>query len=218
VTHAGPPFAAHHGPRTARLERVAARTYSHDKMMGPFCHRTLRPGRFAAATLVLCLCGCDWKGGGRIDGPTTEPPQPTDHWVIRPAHMRVYPTTRFVHEGGDTILNAWIELSDETDDPTKGVGRFRFELLGPSRAGGPSPAARLYTWNVDMLTLEQNRQFYDPVTRTYLFRLKVDRPAVTERRLTLHVTFTPVDGSRLDTQTQIEPQEAPGEASGTSSQ
>jgi hypothetical protein len=102
--------------------------------------------------------------------------------------MRVYPSSRFVQEGALTVLEARIELLDEMGDTIKGSGRFHFELaeaatptagsLGSSGSpggGGASVAGqRLYAWDVPLTTLEEQRQYWDPITRTYQFRLKMN--------------------------------------------
>ncbi len=160
--------------------------------------------RLVATTLlavgVCAASGCIWKGGpSEGDGGDTS----GDHWVIRPTKMRVYPSTRFVESGGRPVLETRIELLDEADDTTKGVGQFHFDLLSAGRGGDAAGGRRLYSWDVPLKTLADNRRHYDPVSRAYFFRLSVDEPQVAQEAVVLRVTFRPADGGRLEAQTLL---------------
>jgi hypothetical protein len=41
------------------------------------------------------------------------------------------------------------------------------------------------TWDIDLADLNLNARHYDPVTRTYLFRLSLDRSKEYQRTMTL---------------------------------
>jgi hypothetical protein len=120
-----------------------------------------------------------------------------DVWLPAPVAVRVYPSTRFVREGERVFLEARIELLDAMGDPAKWPGQARLELLAatstrPIRTGG-----RLYGWSVDLRTRRQQARHYDPVTRTYHFRLVIDDPAVTERPTVLRAEYSPPDTARV---------------------
>jgi hypothetical protein len=169
------------------------------------------------ALAVLLSAGCAFKGDkpassggdggptGGVDGnPTTAPSGGAGAdksgggpvWRIKPVRLRIYPSTRFVREKGTAVLEARIELLDDAGDPIKGVGDFRFDLFGLSRAGQAPMGQRLYSWDVSMLTLEANRQHYE-ITRTYLFRLKLDDLSLAQAPVQLQVAFMPPGGERL---------------------
>lgn len=152
------------------------------------------------AGLSVLICGCVWKGGykGAVDQGS-----PVGVWRVAPHHVRVYPSTRFTQEASDTILEARIELRDEMGDPVKGVGRFRLELFARARSGGAGMGQRLYSWDVSVMTLDDQRRFYDPITRAYLFRLKLDDAHTARRRTHLQVTFTSSEGQRFEAQTSL---------------
>lgn len=166
---------------------------------------TGQAGRRAAVLAIATVCvagaACSWKGdrGSNLAAAPVFP----EGWSTRPTRMRVYPTTRFSQEGGHSILEAHIELFDEMGDSVKGVGRFRMELLTRARGSDQSMGDRLYTWDVDMLTLADQQRHWDPITRTYWFRLKLDDLPSTERGTLFHVQFLLPDGGRLDTRSVL---------------
>ena len=61
----------------------------------------------------------------------------------------------------------------------------------------------LYAWNVALVTLEEQRRFYDAVTRAYLFRLKLDKPVAGKRDMMLKVLLSTPEGKRISTQAPI---------------
>jgi hypothetical protein len=174
-----------------------------------------------AALLALLAGGCAFKGdkpagsGGSGVGEdgliaATNPAggvasNGEKAWQVKPVRMRVYPSTRFVRDKGAALLEARVELLDDAGDPVKGVGDFRFDLFGAGRAGEPTMGQRLYSWDVSMLSLDANRQHYE-ITRTYLFRLKLDDLSVTQSPVRLLVTFMPAGGGRLETRALIGPE------------
>ncbi len=145
--------------------------------------------------LILVGAGCSWKGEpARQTGP-----RPADGamWWPVPVRMRVYPASRFAGGDGYIVLEARIEMVDAMDDSVKAAGRFRFELIDAERDGGSRIDRRLYSWDVPLLTLEHQRHHYDSVTRTYLFRLRMDEQLVPRKSMKLLVTYMPPTGSNL---------------------
>ena len=161
----------------------------------------LRSTALCLITLVLASAGCEiFKGdraAGRGNGDGAV-------WVIQPVAIRVYPSPRFVTEGEKLLLDLRIEFTDAAGDPTKGVGHFALELYAAGRSDEPAVGRTLYRWDVPLLTLDQNRQYYDAITRTYHFRLHIDEPEATRDPLLLHVAFTPHDAERLETEAMLE--------------
>ena len=68
---------------------------------------------------------------------------------------------------------------------------------------GNTPRRLLYTWNAETITLAQQREHYDPITRGYLFRLGVDNLRLAKQATLLKVVFTPVDRPRLEAEAII---------------
>ncbi len=155
---------------------------------------------FLSTVLVLgavaFLAGCEMKGDwvrARSSEPAAE-----GQWQIKPVRIRVYPSTRFVQYDDQLALEARVEFLDEMRDPMKAVGRLRFEVYAANRDGEIVDQKRMFSWDVDMLTLEDNQEFYDAVTRAYLFRLGVDQLPRELERTVVRVTFMPPAGERLE--------------------
>jgi hypothetical protein len=161
-------------------------------------------GHVGAAVLTamwLALAGCEIKGGPGLasDGAA----ESGDHWRIRPVAMRVYPSSGFTEYGGRHVLEARIELLDEMGDTVKGVGHFRFELFAGEGPGQSLVGRLVENWDVAMLSLEQNRAHYDPITRTYRFMLGMTRPPPKDEPMQLAATLTPPGGRRIDARAML---------------
>ncbi|MFA9478797.1 hypothetical protein ACERK3_10865 [Phycisphaerales bacterium AB-hyl4] len=150
--------------------------------------------------VMMWMVGCEFKGmqGGErvaVEG---------EVWQPRPESLRVHPTTRFVQRGGDEVtLQARIEFHDAMGDSVKGVGAYRLELFASDEMGR-NVSRRLYQWQIDVRTLAAQRSYYDAVTRSYLFRLRLDDAAPPTQPTLLRVTFIPADqGERLESATVL---------------
>ncbi len=162
--------------------------------------------RLALVTVLVMVSGCQWKGGpGGTRGVGGDGKESV--WEVRPASMRIYPSSGFRVISGQPALEARIELFDDLGDSVKGVGTVRFELypvVGPERS---DVGARLYGWEVEMLTLAKNREHYDSVTRTYVFQLRLGQPPQPGKPLRLVAEFADAHhrGERLSADTVLEP-------------
>lgn len=144
--------------------------------------------------MALLLVGCVSKGDNPEAEPAVVAQRESGYWVSRPTAIRVYPTTRFVRQDEAAVLEARIELFDAMGDSVKGSGEFRLELRAGS--GGASGNV-LYTWHVELRNVEDQRTHYDPITRGYLFRLKLDDLAVAKRSTELFVSYTTPSGQHF---------------------
>jgi hypothetical protein len=152
----------------------------------PVCWLALLPG---------LVPGCmQAKGAGPVEHDADA--AWAEAWVPRPVALRIYPSTRFVNEGDTTLLEARIELFDQMGDSIKSSGQLRFELHGGGTAGLDT-GRLLYSWEVALADLEDQRQYYDPIVRGYLMRLRLDSDQISRSRVELRVTFQPVLGERL---------------------
>lgn len=155
----------------------------------------------AAVCIGAALSGCSWKGGD--EGSGFAPLKSLMVWKIEPVRIRIYPSTRFVQDGHQHVLEARVELIDEMGDPLKSVGQFRLELFARGKANSPGLGQRLYVWDVSALTLAEQRLYYDSITRAYLFRLKIDDENTAKRDTLLHISYQSLDGKRLETQSSL---------------
>ncbi len=152
----------------------------------------------AAMTLAVGCSWMPWKGGSeravKDDGRT---------WQPQPIIMRVYPTTRIAPHAQGPVVEARIEMIDALADTTKGVGNFHFELAPVEHLGQTDTGQRLYTWDTEVRTLAQQREHFDPISRTYHFRLAMDAVPAATSKLRFVATFSPVEGQRLDAETLL---------------
>lgn len=161
--------------------------------------RCWAPFIFLFSLLWGGVVGCVWKGE-RVVGEGGAQPHPKGAWLLQPVHMRVYPSTKFIKDGDGSVLEARIELVDVMGDSVKGVGRFRLELLSRGQSGEIGIGKRLYSWDVSLTTLDDQIQYYDPITRAYYFRLVLNEDRSANRETSLHVMFVTADGKRLTTE------------------
>jgi len=154
--------------------------------------------------LLICLsvglsAGCVSKG--RLGGDTATQPVAADAWWPKPVAVEVFPSTRFVRENGDIILEARVQLTDELGDSIKAPSAFYIDLFaGPVGEAAPR---RLYSWQVNVWTLEDQIEFFDPVTRAYLFRLRVADISQVRDTAQLSIVVLPEGGERLNATARI---------------
>lgn len=144
---------------------------------------------------IAILTGCEFKGD-RIDEGLAN----GERWPFVPAAVRVHPFTTL--KAGDAsepmVLEARIEMVDAAGDVTKGVGELRFELyLLGATAQDAGKERQLMRWDASLVTIEQNQRHYDPITRTYSFKLKLEQPPPTGGKLRLDVQLTDDTGRRM---------------------
>lgn len=170
--------------------------------------------------LVLTMCAATVGGCELISskgGPATPPDQAATEWPFVPRVMRIHPFTSISQETPDQppVLEARVRLFDQHGDETKGVGEFLFELYAvvPRATADSTSQKQLFVWTAPMTTLDQNRQHYDRVTRTYVFKLKMERPPAAGKRLKLLAHFTDPHGQRLADEITLTMSAAPDEAS-----
>jgi len=129
-------------------------------------------------------------------------------WPFAPAAMRIHPFTSIEYdEKRQThVLEARVEMLDQVGDITKAVGTLRFELyqLGEQASAGASQTEMLYSWDAPLRTIEQNRAHFDPITRTYLFKLKLDHPPEPGSRLRVVAQLTDPADRHLTARAQLD--------------
>jgi hypothetical protein len=141
----------------------------------------------------VLLAGCQFENAPSDASSKQSQAGVESAWSPQPTSVRIYPATRFVRQGEDAVLEARIELFDEMGDSVKGSGTFRLELRSATTSGRDG---LLYTWQVKLHTVEDQRQYFDPVTRGYLLRLKIDDIAIAKRSTQLNIVYTTPEGWR----------------------
>ena len=162
---------------------------------------------------LLVLTGCQAKTDKTSNQQPAPHPQqttdqPTSHptpkdWQPKPVSIRIYPSTRFVEQDGKPILEARIELFDEMGDSVKSSGSIRLELFAIGEDERRTVGARLYRWDINQTTIDDQRRYYDPIIRGYVYRLELDDVELTRRPTLLRVVFQPTQGPRLVTEDRV---------------
>ena len=133
---------------------------------------------------------------------------PAARWPFWPVHMRIHPLTRLVTGpaptsspapslggSGHWLLETRIEFTDADGQTSKAVGQMTIQLYESPTM--PLDQGRVKTWNADLTLLNVNREHYDDVTRTYLFRLGIEPNDLTEQSQ-LRALFVSADGQKFE--------------------
>lgn len=132
--------------------------------------------------LLVGLAGCPGPQPRQLSGSGMD--------MFAPTAMRVHPLTRTVPAQPAGNLEVHIELTDQFGDVGKGVGNFSFELFDYALTAVGHRGTRLAAWTADITAPVLNRQHWDPITRTYLFKSALDPALLTsERKFVLRVVL-----------------------------
>ena len=100
-------------------------------------------------------------------------------WPYWATSMRIHPLTRIATErtSGDLVIETRLEFTDRDGVTARYVGRTIIDLYATRGANSREPRKQ---WEIDLRTLADNANHFDVVTRTYLFKLKIDASDVAE--------------------------------------
>ena len=116
--------------------------------------------------------------------------------MFTPAKMRLHPLSRFTPT--PPVLEARVELTDQFGDIGKGVGTIVFNLFAYDALSFDHKGKRLGQWPASLTTPQENRDHWDAITRTYLFKLPLEGNAPDSRTsLLLIATLTIPNGEQL---------------------
>ena len=141
--------------------------------------------------VMLVLPGCFQPKARELTGSGMD--------MFGPTTMRIHPLTRIVLPEPKSELEVRIELSDQMGDVGKGVGTLYFELFDYEIAALGHKGPRVTLWNSDISTPALNKQYWDPITRTYLFHLGSPKPGLFKsgRKFVLDATMVFPNNTRL---------------------
>jgi len=145
--------------------------------------------------------GCAFKGDAAHQA--IQQREQGDHWRPEVTGVRIYPSSRFARVDQQLIVEARVELLDEMGDSTKSSGMVQIQLSTTGRVSGSAEARQLYKWDINLETLQDQKTYYDPITRSYLFRLKMDQESAPQVPTLLQVIFTRPNGQQLSGQATL---------------
>ncbi|MFG0248401.1 MAG: hypothetical protein ACF8OB_05895 [Phycisphaeraceae bacterium JB051] len=153
------------------------------------------------------MLGCQFKGDGVTPNNQAAAIASDSQvlWQPTPHDVRIYPSSRFILTEQRPALEARVELKDEMGDSLKAAGVFHLELLKETGARRQAMQEKLYSWDVPLNSIVDQQSYFDSVTRTYRFVLRLDREIAPDDQLVLAITFKRPDGALLKTQAVLGP-------------
>lgn len=118
-------------------------------------------------------------------------------WPFWPMSMRFHPLTRLVIKENEVkcTLEARVEFKDLEEDISKALGQMNIKLYEMHSDGASGEF--IENWDIDLENRKDNRTQYSVITRTYLFRLKLDIDKLREN-MVLVAKFNSADGQVFD--------------------
>jgi hypothetical protein len=139
-----------------------------------------------AAALAPCAAGCAavppaqppldrWTEPAMEEPAGAQSAGDTAAWPYWPQRMRVHPLSQLVtdRDSGRLLIEARLEFLDAEGHSAKAVGQVLIDLLSRD-----DPSAPIASWSRDLADRAANRDHFDDLTRTYLFRLEFDAAAL----------------------------------------
>lgn len=167
--------------------------------------RAARAVTFALLPVLALAC----SRAEKLPPPQRPKPVPS---MFNPSSMRLHPTFTQIKnwsgrpDGQPDGIEAELEFSDSFGDPVKAEGSVSFEIYEYRTDSADVKGRRITTPFVgSLLTAEEQRARWNPVTRTYTFRLAYPR-LTTSRAYVLHATFEPKAGGRFFSRIILQPQ------------
>lgn len=148
----------------------------------------------ASALLMSALCGCSEKPpAGYVE---IRPPLS----LTLPHTIRIHPFTglREIGDHDQRGLEVRIEALDAYQDTSKAFGKLRFELYAFRSMSSDPKGNRIEAWEEDITSAKNNLVHWDPITRSYVFKLRLNESIQAGKELVLTATFeSPYSISRL---------------------
>ena len=123
--------------------------------------------------------------------------------MFTPVKMRLHPLSRLITS--PPTAEARLEFTDQFGDIAKSVGTAHFELFAYDVIAFAHKGQRLGQWDESLVTPDDNRNHWDAITRTYLFKLSPDGALSGHDRVVLGVTFTLPNGEQLSDEITLPP-------------
>lgn len=142
--------------------------------------------------LVVALGGCNGFKQRPLNGSGMD--------MFAPVALRLHPLTRILPDQ----LEARVELMDQMDDVTKGVGQLTLELYRYELASINHRGTLVQRWQADLSTLQANEKYWDAITRTYVVRHPLDAQQTRDAgRFVLVATMQFPNNSELNNQVTL---------------
>jgi len=138
---------------------------------------------------LITVTGCDIRTKGHDTSTAEEIPAPIN--LLLPKTIVVHPFTQTnVFEQGSFGLHVRVQAKDYYGDPTKAFGDFRFELYQFRQQHQGKRGEKITQWEVSISRPKANLLHWDRHTRSYEFKLSIDKSIPEGTRMVLVVVFT----------------------------
>ncbi len=164
-----------------------------------------------AAAFALLLAGCAADHQAPAIAPAPPPEFDPDlglaeyEQLFMPHAAKVLEWTKPISlaaDGSADAVEAIVEVRDGTNELTKVVGVFHFELQ--SRRASDRMGERIGFWSVSVTSAEATLAYRDPLSRYYHFPLKLEQPSLAPGRYALGLTLHLPGGKRIFTEYEFE--------------
>lgn len=154
---------------------------------------------FLLVVFFVAVTGCEFKGKTAMPLVKANAGGAEHHalWIAHPQKLRIYPSSRFIVADQGPALEVRIEMLDEMGDSVKGAGGMHMELLEAVKQHRDALEKKLYSWDVPLKTIEDQQSYFESVTRTYHFVLRLDEQIPDDFQVTLAISFQREDGLLL---------------------
>jgi hypothetical protein len=126
--------------------------------------------------------------------------------MFTPVKMRLHPLSRLIAAPpAPSTVEARLEFTDQFGDVGKSVGNAHFEIFAYDSIAFAHKGKRLGQWDESLVTPDDNRNRWDAITRTYLFKLSPDGALAGTDRIVLTATFTLPNGEELSDEISLPP-------------
>ena len=161
----------------------------------------MRPISFLSCLFLLSLTaacqGLGKPGSKKLTGAGMD--------MFTPVKMRLHPLSRLIAAPPPPSVEARLEFTDEFGDVGKSVGNVHFELFAYDTIAFAHKGKPLGQWDEHLTTPDDNRNHWDAITRTYLFKLSPDGALTGHDHVVLTATFTLPNGGELSDEITLPP-------------
>ena len=165
-------------------------------------HNVKRIFEMLLVVSLVTVTGCEIRTKGYDTSTSQEIPAPIN--LLLPKTIVIHPFTQTnTFEEGTLGLHVRVQAKDYYGDTTKAFGDFRFELyeFRPQHQG--KRGAKITQWEVGLSKPKANLLHWDRITRSYEFKLSIDKAIPEGKRMILVVIFTSRFTPRLTGEREI---------------
>jgi len=160
--------------------------------------KELSQARIFSSLAVVCLLGCF-----SCNNPYTGRRLSTGALILtQPDAVKIVEAFTEIkdhdQDGAVDSLDVYLQMTNPFDEPTRAVGKCRFELFEFLQASGDNRGSRLAQWDIPLDKESDQKKHWNRATQMYEFRLALDlATAAPDRQYVLEAAYSdPISGRR----------------------